>query len=523
MQPKKIIDSVARLKRHQNIRLYTVVAVMSVIIIALVMVLVKGTSVVAPAKRPTSYKAPITSGTARLDPKEVYLEKFATDHELQTKRLDAMERMLAALLKINERAGVNVGGASASDQGRQPKVQPLSLEPIDPLADQYLIDPYAATTDLRASLRQTNLPDSLSPGNLPQGNSPQGNLEQLSRGDAPKNLPFGMMNTVMADNKSAQQTANIGNSGSGNDNRGLDGSAHPQNNQNQAQQLNQLNKPQRFRSKGIQRTSLMLANSKSNKHLKTADNTIPAGAFAGAVMIGGVDASTSIQASSNPHPVLLRVTDHGTLPRKFKSDLCGCHVLAACYGDISSERVYMRLEKLTCTERKTGEVVEMAVNGYVAGEDGRAGLRGIVVDRAGESMRNAAIGGFLSGMGNFLSQSHSPVMFSPANGLAQTNPMTNPDMLKFGAAKGASGALDKYADFYIKRAEQMQPVIQVQAGRRVDIVFTQGVAFENSAARGEMIKVNDQQRLSQLHNPNESVPKPIKAWVPANQGGGQGK
>ena len=74
-------------------------------------------------------------------------------------------------------------------------------------------------------------------------------------------------------------------------------------------------------------------------------------------MVGGVDASTSIQASNDPRPVLLRVTDHGTLPRKFKSDLCGCHVLAACYGDISSERVYMRLEKLTCTERKTGEVV----------------------------------------------------------------------------------------------------------------------------------------------------------------------
>ena len=273
-------------------------------------------------------------------------------------------------------------------------------------------------------------------------------------------------------------------------------------------------KAPRFRSKGIQRTSLMLANSKSNKNLKTADNTVPAGAFAGAVMVGGVDASTSIQASNDPRPVLLRVTDPGTLPRKFKSDLCGCHVLAACYGDISSERVYMRLEKLTCTERKTGEIVEMAVNGYVAGEDGRAGLRGIVVDRAGESMRNAAIGGFLSGMGNFLSQSHSPVTFSPANGLAQTNPMTNPDMLKFGAAKGASGALDKYAEFYIKRAEQMQPVIQVQAGRKVDIVFTQGVAFENSAARADMIRVNDQHRLSQIHNSSDTASKPLEAWVP---------
>jgi len=276
--------------------------------------------------------------------------------------------------------------------------------------------------------------------------------------------------------------------------------------------------PKRFRSKGIQRLTVALTNSKKNKALKTVDNTIPAGAFAGAVMVGGVDASTSIQASSDPRPVLLRVTDPGTLPRKFKSDLCGCHVLAACYGDISSERVYMRLEKLTCTERKTGELVEMNVNGYVAGEDGRAGLRGVVVDRAGESMRNAAVGGFLSGMGGFLSKSRSPITFSPSNGLAETNPMTDPQILKFGAEKGASNALEKYADFYIKRAEQMQPIIQIQAGRRVDIVFTQGVAFEDSAARGAMIKVNDQQRLSQIHDTSEPPHKSVEAWVPESRG-----
>jgi conjugal transfer pilus assembly protein TraB len=96
--------------------------------------------------------------------------------------------------------------------------------------------------------------------------------------------------------------------------------------------------------------------------------------------------------------------------------------------------------------------------------------------------------------------------------------MTNPEILKFGAAKGASNALEKYADFYIKRAEQMQPVIQIQAGRKVDIVFTQGVAFEDSAARGAMIKVNDQQRLSQIHDTAETSQKPVEAWVP-NLGG----
>jgi len=468
-----VTDAVAAIRRLQNLRLYGVVAVMSLVIITLVVMLVNGPSLATSPKTAVSYKAPITSGASRLDPKEMWAEKFATEHDLQAKRLEAMEKMLQTLVKINEQA---VPTSSVNRDHQQGLVQQLSFSQHNLQANpgnfkQNPEDPVAATADLREIIKaqEDASTDNSAPFDVVG--------KQLSGDKSPQNLPP----------KTVQPL--------------------PQG----------QNQPPRFRSKGILRTNLMLANSKSNKNLKTVDNTIPAGSFAGAVMVGGVDASTSIQASNDPRPVLLRVTDHGTLPRKFKSDLCGCHVLAACYGDISSERVYMRLEKLTCTERKTGEVVEMNVNGYVAGEDGRAGLRGVVVDRAGESMRNAAMGGFLSGMGNFLSQSHNPVTFSPMNGLAQTNPMTNPEMLKFGAAKGASGALDKYAEFYIKRAEQMQPVIQVQAGRRVDIVFTQGVAFENSAARGEMIKVNDQQRLSQLHSSSDTTQKPVEAWISSSQ------
>lgn len=472
----RLVSSVAKIKNSQNALLYGLVGVMSLVIVMLAVALMGGTSVIS-APKAASYKAPITSGAARLDPKEVWAEKFSTDHELQAKRLDAMEKMLEALIKINESGGTHQktafrNQADRKEQGNRQTEFRLQNTDLRGPADK--VDPVG---DLRSAMLETK--------------------------DGVSNQPQDFIKGAVQESGISNQVADKLQSSGG------------QGPQNQVV-LTPASKAPRFRSKGIQRTSLMLLNSKSNKNLKTFDNTIPAGAFAGAVMVGGVDASTSIQASNDPRPVLLRVTDHGTLPRKFKSDLYGCHVLAACYGDISSERVYMRLEKLTCTERKTGEVVEMAVNGYVAGEDGRAGLRGVVVDRAGESMRNAAIGGFLSGMGNFLSQSHSPITFSPANGLAQTNPMTNPDMLKFGAAKGASGALDKYADFYIKRAEQMQPVIQVQAGRKVDIVFTQGVAFENSAARGEMIRVNDQQRLSQLHNSSDTVQKPVEAWIPSN-------
>lgn len=264
-----------------------------------------------------------------------------------------------------------------------------------------------------------------------------------------------------------------------------------------------------MRSRAVRKISFSLKNSR--KALKSVDNTIPAGAFARAVLLGGVDASASIQAASDPRPALLRIMDEGTLPRHFYSDLKGCHVLAACYGDISSERVMMRLEKLSCTEKKTGEVIELKVQGYVAGEDGRTGLRGSVVDRAGESMRNALMGGFVSGIGEFLSQSRNPLTFSPASGLAQTNPMGVGEMVKHGTGKGVSSALDKYADFYIKRAEQVQPVIQVAAGRIVDIVFTEGISLTDTLYRQTTSRSHDEERYQQLQA--ETPQKPVQEWT----------
>ena len=247
---------------------------------------------------------------------------------------------------------------------------------------------------------------------------------------------------------------------------------------------------------GIQKIILNLDKEKRQNIKKTTDNTIPAGAFVKATLLGGVDASTSIQASSDPRPVLLRLVDHGTLPRKLKSNLKNCHVLASAYGDLSSERVYMRLEKLSCTIPQTNEISEMTVSGYVAGEDGKAGLRGVVVDRSGPALRNSFMGGFFGGMGKFLTQTQQTYSYPLGNmaPFAQANPLTNDQMLKAGLSSGMGHALDRYADFYIKRAEQMQPVLQVAAGRQVDIVFSQSTPIDETIFNNAIAKQNDQKR-----------------------------
>jgi len=206
---------------------------------------------------------------------------------------------------------------------------------------------------------------------------------------------------------------------------------------------------------------------------KTTDLYFPAGTYSKAVITSGVAASTATNAQSNPQPMMLRLVDNGNLPRGFKSRVKDAVILGACYGDISSERVLCRLETMSWVE-PDGTTVEKKVEGWVIGEDGRAGLRGQVVDRSGDVAREAFGAGILSGISNFFKfQAQSSVY--PVTPFGSTNALSNKEALQGAAASGAGSALDRLADFSIKRAEQMQPVIMVASGRVVDIVFKAGV------------------------------------------------
>lgn len=216
----------------------------------------------------------------------------------------------------------------------------------------------------------------------------------------------------------------------------------------------------------------------------TVHNTLPTGSFARAVLLSGVDAPTGGLARTNPHPVLLRVMELAQLPNHYRSRVKECFVTAAAYGDLSAERAYMRLEKLSCV-MKTGEVLDLAVKGYVTGEDGKNGFRGKVVSKQGQLIARALFAGIASGLGSSIAQSYAQVATSPLGTVQTVDPA---DIAKTGVATGVSNALEKVADFYIERANELYPIIEVDSARIGEIVLTDAVtlgeAFErNSHAR----------------------------------------
>jgi conjugal transfer pilus assembly protein TraB len=205
-------------------------------------------------------------------------------------------------------------------------------------------------------------------------------------------------------------------------------------------------------------------------------NFIFATTYARCVLVGSVTVSAGIGSSSNPQPVVLRITDTGNLPNNVKGFLKDAMVLGAAYGELSSESVVIRLERIVKIDQKHGIGMDIPVKGYVAGENGDSRIRGLVFDRAGAVVRGAAVAGFFSGMTEFVSANNSSaVTFAPNSGLAQFSPQKGAKMLEQGASKGIGNAVEKYADFVIKRAEQMQPVIKIDGGRKLTIVFTESV------------------------------------------------
>ena len=120
-----------------------------------------------------------------------------------------------------------------------------------------------------------------------------------------------------------------------------------------------------------------------------------------------------------------------------------------------------------------GHAIEKKVEGWIIGEDGAPGLRGRVVDRAGSVAREAMVAGVLSGMSNFFKNEANSSVY-PKTPFGQTNALNGTDAVKTGIGSGASNALEKLADFSIKRAEAMSPVLVVNPGRVVDVVFKTG-------------------------------------------------
>lgn len=200
--------------------------------------------------------------------------------------------------------------------------------------------------------------------------------------------------------------------------------------------------------------------------------------FTRGTLLGGLDAPTGGQAQSNPQPVLIRLSDTSVLPNQYRADFQECFVIASGYGDISTERAYMRTGVLSCV-REDGQALEVEIEGNVFGEDGKYGVRGKLVSKQGQMLANALLAGVVSGIGQGFANANTTYSTSALGSTATTS---GSQAYRAGVGTGVGKALDRLAQYYIKLAEQTFPVIEVDAGREIDVVITKGVRIETGTA-----------------------------------------
>lgn len=245
---------------------------------------------------------------------------------------------------------------------------------------------------------------------------------------------------------------------------------------------------------------------------KTPSTWVPAGTFDRVVLLVGADANASVNGQSDTSPILVRFLDAGTLPNGYHSHLKGCFALASIYGDISSERGEARLNKISCTQ-KDGSILEVPVKGFISFA-GKEGIRGTPVMRNGKILTMAGISGMLSGFGSALAQGSQTQSISP---LGATTTVSPSQVWQSGAYTGASTAMGQLASYYIKRADQYHPVIDIGSGTVATVIFQTGFSLvpkSSSDSQSQNIVSNSNNSSNQASSNDSSE---IKSLLKENQ------
>ncbi|OAI08239.1 TraB/VirB10 family protein [Methylomonas methanica] len=223
----------------------------------------------------------------------------------------------------------------------------------------------------------------------------------------------------------------------------------------------------------------------SATHSTHNDVFIPAGSILTGVLLNGLDAPTGKKAKKEPMPVLFRIKKEAILPNRFHADVRECFLLAAGFGDLSAERAYFRGETFSCV-RQDGGVIEVPMNAYATGEDGKNGVRGRVVSKQGALLAQSMMAGFLRGFSDAFGRNQIPVLMTGGLGsLAGSTPFQSAfssQSMEGGALKGAGYAMERLSHFYMDMAEEIYPVIEVDATRQVNFIVQKGTALKLKTA-----------------------------------------
>lgn len=290
-------------------------------------------------------------------------------------------------------------------------------------------------------------------------NQPRGNYPSFSNSSSSSILPSPTGSSKKSGNKG--QATNNG-----------DSVASAINNFNSANPLSAANgTPQPSRTVEVINFNLT-DKRKANDGNKSLNSLIPTTSFVSTTLLNGADAPTGGQAQSNPLPIVLQVRNLANLPNSKKADIKNCRFLGAAWGDLSSERMFARIESLSCVIN--GKAYEMPAKGYIVGEDGKTGMRGRLVSRKGKTLGLSFLAGVVNATGAAF---QSAATTTTSLGGISSKTVNTGDVGRAALGGGISEGANSLGEYYRQQAERLFDVIEVDAGRSPEVLITSAIEF----------------------------------------------
>jgi len=194
----------------------------------------------------------------------------------------------------------------------------------------------------------------------------------------------------------------------------------------------------------------------------------PSGSIARAVLLTGVYAT-----EGNAYPVLLEITSPlYETKRKINDIVLYSFVIGEALGDISSSRVYVRLQSIALY-LKDGQVKTLPIKGFATdASDGTYGIAGDVMQRDGAFLGLSLLASFVGGVGDAVAAAGRLTTTVPTSGgMYQVSQIDSTKIWEVAAASGISQAASQLSERYMKKAAEIRPVVCIEPGVIIDIIL----------------------------------------------------
>ena len=186
-------------------------------------------------------------------------------------------------------------------------------------------------------------------------------------------------------------------------------------------------------------------------------------------LLTGMDAMTIEGSGDTPEPMMIRVQAPAVLPNDVKTNLNGCFVIAEGYGNLATHRVDAKLRSLSCIDFKGKSIIFEKIKGFVQDGDGKRGIKGQVVHRAGALIARGIIAGIFEGIGHAVTGSAQTTNISA---LGQTNNTPSSNLGKAAIGGGISSGAKDVRALFLQLAKQSSPIIEIGAAKKISVVIT---------------------------------------------------